>query len=525
MNTRFPYLFLFVLTGIFIQVPGLLAAPTSYCTVAREIALKGINLYADQPEKGLNALFKARESCETDLGIGYNLGLALYNSGRLDEARSIWEAVNKDHANDYKTIVNLSWLRFEMGDDEEAHILAFNGSLEYPESVALAHTKLYALFRMGRYLEAYDWLYNPAFEAPQLGEWQKMAADYVVENLWQQFHRGQRLSALRQVINFLVREYPRETAFTRAKDQLVLADIDPDAEIPYPVPLPHQVWPKSGDIDNRRDELDSRIQAVPSLQSWRKREDAYGVFVGISGYQRLPARFFGDRDARNMQLLLTKRGELIDDSQHVKLRLNKQATLENIQADLDWILTKGETNPNAKLLIYLSGLGLSANDGQEVLLVPYDGKKGQINADTAISLTQLQRRLDKLKNTEILVIVDACFGDGVICGSGDFNNGGKLVSTLFSGQGQWLFSSLSGPNQTHGSGRQGAFSYYLLKGLLGEADGVTAGRTAGAQDRWVDVAEAFHYSRQQQENHNLGTDSFFFSKPNPIRLTRIGGEQ
>jgi tetratricopeptide (TPR) repeat protein len=501
------------------------AAPTSYCTVAREVAIKGIDLFTDQPEKGLKALLKARESCLTDLGIGYNLGLALYKSGRLKEALEMWESIYGAFPKDYKTIVNLAWLRFELGDDEGAHILAFNGSLQYPDSVALAHTKFYSLLRMGRYLEAYDWLNRPRFNTAQLPEWRRMAADYVTETLWKQFHRGERLSALRQVINFLVREYPKEVIFSRAKDQLVMAEIDSDAEIPYPIPLPHEVWPKTGDIDNRSDELDKRLKAIPMLQQWRKREDAYAIFAGIAGYKRLPARYFGDRDAQHVHEMLTKRGEFINDAQHVKLRTNRSATKQNISQDLEWIITKGKTNPNAKLFIYFAGLGFSWNRGEDALLVPYDAVKGSINPDTAISLSKLQKTLNSLPNEEIVVVVDACFGEDKICGSGDFNVGSKVGPTLFSGNGAWAVSALDGGGKVHGSGRQGAFTYFFLKGLFGAADGVNIGGSYGVKDGWVSMFEVFHYTRKQQREHSLKTGSFYAASPNAIRLTRVGGEK
>ena len=515
-------LFMLVVSGM----GELSAAPTSYCMVAREIAIKGIDIYTDQPEKGLQALKKARESCLTDVGIGYNLGLAHYKMGQLQEARDMWESVNAEHPDDYKTIVNLSWLRFEMGDDEKAHILAFNGSLQHPKSIPLAHTKLYALFRMGRYLEAYDWLNNPQFEAAQLEEWKQMAADYVTETLWQRFRKGDRLSALRQVINFLVKEYPKEPIFTRAKDQLVLADIDSDAELPYPIPLPHQVWPRSGDIDNRRGQLDDRLQTIPALQQWRKRDDAFAVFAGITGYKRLPARFFGARDAENMHLLLTKRGEFIDDSQHIKLRLNQAASTQNLNNDLDWLLTKGYTNPNAKLLIYFAGLGYAWNRGEDLLLVPHDVKKEDIHPESAISLGRLKERLDALPNQEIIVIIDACFGDDGICGSAAANEGTSIVAPHFySGKGSWAYGALNGGNKVHGSGRQGAFTYFLLKGMLGAADGNTAATENGMKDGWVGLEEAFHYAVKQQKESDVESDSFYFSNTNANRLTRIGGEQ
>ncbi|MBF0380201.1 MAG: caspase family protein [Magnetococcales bacterium] len=502
------------------------AAPTSYCTVASEIALKGIDLFADQPEKGLNALKSAYDRCPGDIGIGYNLGLGYYKSGNLKEARQIWERVHKSDTEDYKTLVNLAWLRFEMGDDDKAHILSFNGLLKFPKSEALAHTKLYSLFRMGRYLEAYDWLNRPTFETPRLVEWRSQAADYVTATLWLQFHRGERLSALRQVVNFLIKEYPQEVAFTRAKDQLVMAAIDTDAEIPYPIPLPHEVWAKTGDIDNRRDMLDGRLKTLPELQKWRKREDAYAVFAGITGYKRLTARYFGARDAKNMHTLLTKRGEFMADRQHVKIRLDQAATRQNIIQDLEWLITKGRTNPNAKLFFYFAGLGVSINDGEDALLVPFDAVKGHINPDTAVSVSRLRAAIDDLQNREIVVIIDACFKDRDVCGSGDSNSNGSQIShDLFNGNGSWIISAMSGPNKVHGSGRQGAFTYYLLKGLFGSADGARARSALGKKDGWVSMSEMFHYANKMQKQNMTKTDAMFFAGPDTTRLTRVGGEK
>jgi tetratricopeptide (TPR) repeat protein len=523
MNIRY-----FLIGLLFLGLPFMVLensfAQTSNCNVAREITQKGIELIVEQPEKGLKALFKARNNCKTDLAVGYNLALALYHADRLEEARDLWESLHKNHPNDYKTMANLAWLEFELGNDERAHILSFDGLIKFPDSVAIAHTKLYALFRMGRYLEAYDWLSSTKLQTPRLKEWKRMAASYVSESQWQQFLSGESMIALKKSINFLVVEYPEEQIFSRTKDQLVVAEIDPDAERPYPVFLPHQVWPKYGDIDNRSKELDERLNTYPNLQKWRKREDAFAVIVGITSYNRLSPRYFGARDAKNMHTLMTRRGDFFNDNKQVRLRINREATLHNINHDLNWIVTKGKTHPNAKLFIYFAGLGYSWNDGDDALLMPYDALRAKISPKTTISLKKLKQDLESLTNNEIVVVVDSCFGNDGTCGLNDTIAATQMRPEFFTGRGTWAIGALNGVGKTHPSGRQGAFTYYLIDGFLGAADGYKARRVVGKKDGWVSMTEAFHYSRIQQEKNELETDSFL-SIANNIRLTRIGGEK
>ncbi|MBF0194188.1 MAG: caspase family protein [Magnetococcales bacterium] len=523
MNIRY-FLILLMFLGFTFLTQEESIAQTSNCNVAREITQKGIELIVDQPKKGLEALFKARNNCRTDVAVGYNLALALYRAGRLEEAKDLWQNLHKSHPNDYKTMANLAWLQFELGYDERAHILAFDGLIKFPDSVAMAHTKLYALLRMGRYLEAYDWLSATKLKTPRIKEWKDMAASFVSESLWQQFLSGENMIALKKSINFLVVEYPEEQIFSRTKDQLVISEVDPDAERPYPVFLPHQVWPKYGNIDNRNDEIDTRINTFPSLHKWRKREDAFAVIIGITAYKRLSPRYFGARDARNMHTLVTRRGDFIDDMKQVKLRIDREATLHNVTHDLNWLITKGKTHPNAKLFIYFAGLGFSWKGGEDALLVPFDTLRPEISPKTTISIKKLKEDLAQLPNKEIAVVVDACFGDDGVCGLNDNISATQIGSSFFSGNATWAVSALSGVAKAHPSGRQGAFTYYLINGFLGDADGYQAGRVIGEKDGWVSVSEAFHYSRIQQEKHEIESDSFL-SSVNKIRLTRIGGEK
>ncbi|MBF0620780.1 MAG: caspase family protein [Magnetococcales bacterium] len=503
----------------------LAASRPEACPVAREMALKGIDLYDIRPEYGLDALERARVLCPEDGSIGFNLGLALFLEGNKEQARNIWKAVLDEHPDHLDALSNLAWVNFELGDDEAAHLLAFNGLQKFPEFIPLAHTRLYALFRMGRYLEAYDWLVRADLQGLRARRWRTQAAEYVVEALWQRFRRGERMEAIRKAVNLLAREYPDEPGFIAAKDQIVRAEVDPNAEIPYEVLLPHQIWAKTGAIDDGREVLDDFISALPPLSPWQKRSDVFAVMVGIYRYQHLRGRYFADRNANNLFNLLERRGQIINDSNHARLRIDTAATRRVIQRDIEWLLRQGELNPNAVLIFYFSGHGLAWNDennptGQDALILPVETKPDEIDPFRAISLSWMKKRFEELPNKNIIVMIDACFRPdqkGCKIAPTLDNSTARLNTGLFESTKGWTMAAISQPAEYHGLGRQGAFTYFLLKGLLGEAD-------TQPVDGWVDFQEAVNYTRKKLGERYPKQDPFL-SSPVSLRMTKIGGEK
>jgi tetratricopeptide (TPR) repeat protein len=496
-------------------------------------------LYDHKPAKGMDALRRAYEMCSRDLALGYNLGLALYLDDEKERAQEVWSEVHKKHPDHLLTHANLAWVHFELGDDESAHILAFEGLKKHPDNMSLAHTKLFSLFRLGRYLEAYDWLARSNLVGQRVRKWHQQAVSYVVEDLWKRFRRGDQTEAIRRVVNLLVREYPEERAFQEAKDMLIQADIDLESEVPYPIALPHESWPKRGaDVGQGRESLDARIDAMPPLNKWEKRTDAYALFYGINRYKNLSSRHYADRDALNFHRLMVRRGMFPNDPRHVRLRIDSEASGEVMRRDLDWLLTQGRINPNATLLLYYSGHmipwkgpdpdGLPSGPGSKEpavvmdgMMVPADARADLLNAETTLSLLRFKRRLDELNNPDVVLIIESCLnGQPPGCVFGDQGQQGLIEPATFQGGKPLMVSALHKLGLTYGPGRQGALTFGLLMGMLGDADGAT-GHT---KDNWVDLNEAFLYARRWMTDIPLDMDPRLFQSSN-IRLVKVGGER
>ncbi|MEO5330714.1 MAG: caspase family protein [Magnetococcus sp. YQC-5] len=509
------------------------ASQSNPCVVAREIEAKAIALMDHKPNDALKAFQNAFTICSTDVAIGFNLALAHYQNGQKKEALATWNKLHDLFPDHLKTHANLAWMQFEMGNDKKALRLASEGFGKHPGQLSLAHTKIFALFRQSQYLEAYDWIMRmrdleqeepgTGLTGAQVERWRHMAAGYVIETLWRKFRQGERLDALKNAINLLVKEYPQEKIFVQVKDQLLQAFTDPEAEIPFPIPLPHEIWAKSGDLDNQSDVLDTKIATLPVLAPWQKRTDAYALVVGINHYKRIKARHYADRDAINVHRLLTRRGVFLDDADHVRLRLNAAADLRTLQQDLEWLVKQGQLNPNAMLLLFFSGLGAPWGESaksSDAFLLPADAQLSTLDPTHALSMTRLKKSLADLPNKEIAILLDVCFNNTPACAWKNDQPAVAADRTLFLHGKPMAVAAEKQEASIHGPGQQGAFTWHLLKAMLGEADGFTLGN----KDGWVDLSEVFGYLKAGLAHHSVPMDPIV-SVPSRMRLTRTGGEQ
>jgi len=293
----------------------------------------------------------------------------------------------------------------------------------------------------------------------------------------------------------LSQRYPGNRSLAAAKDKMVAALLNDTADIPLPKPLPDQQQ-RAGAGGWQAPETEVLpLRAAKTTAKTTK--DAFALIVGIRRYQNLNGPGFAENDARQVQRLLTKMGGFRNDSGHVRLCTNSDATIGRLYGDLKWLTQKGKLNPNARIFFYFSGHGspvvgrdrTTISDG---LLVPYEATIDNLNDRTAISLAYLREELGKLPNKEVVCLIDACFS-----GSGKSVSGMRLIKPRVNANllaSKKLFISAAAadrPAEEYGPGRQGAFTYFFLKGLMGEGDENHNG--------WVDTLEAYQYARGKLE--------------------------
>ena len=163
------------------------------------------------------------------------------------------------------------------------------------------------------------------------------------------------------------------------------------------------------------------------------------------------------------------------------IRFVKDATLNNIRGEVDWIKQITELyNGEANVIFYYAGHGIPDYSSKDAYLLPVDGYGSNVN--TGYKMIDLCNDLSKYPTHQTVVFIDACF-------SGAQRNGKMMTSARAVGisvnsstpKGNViLFSAAQGDEMAHPyrDKGHGLFTYFLLKKLqqtngnttLGELD-------------------------------------------------------
>lgn len=205
----------------------------------------------------------------------------------------------------------------------------------------------------------------------------------------------------------------------------------------------------------------------------------YAVVVGISNYQdeQIPDLKYADRDAEAFANFLRSPAGGYLDGDHLQLLTNEAATAGNIANALYWLVNVCKEADY--VIIYFSGHGdVEAKfRGQPGFLLCWDAPPQVYMAGGTVQLGLLQTVISTLSldnKAKVTVITDAC-RSGKLAGSD--NNGSQLTNANLKTQYANEIKILScQPDEYSIEGEQwgggrGAFSYHLLDGLYGLADG------------------------------------------------------
>ena len=198
---------------------------------------------------------------------------------------------------------------------------------------------------------------------------------------------------------------------------------------------------------------------------------SYALVVGISHYKNLPAKAqlqYPDRDAADIYTTLISASAGQFPAENVHKLINEQATLANLNHELEDWLPK-VTGPDDRVVIYFAGHGfISAG---KAYIAPYDIDPSNIAA-TAFPMEELGKLIgSRIHGKWKVLLTDACHS-GAITPEDDTAQVNKslldLNTSIFS-----LTASRDREQSFESSqwgGGHGIFTYYVIRGLEGEAD-------------------------------------------------------
>jgi len=242
----------------------------------------------------------------------------------------------------------------------------------------------------------------------------------------------------------------------------------------------------------------------------RAAAEKFAVVVGISHYANASSDFsnlrYADEDAKSMRdFLLSPEGGSFPKA-NMKVLLNEQATSQNIRSAFFTFLTQAQ--PEDEVVIYVAGHGApDPNDPRNLYFLTYDTKLDDMGG-TAFPMFQMQDVFSRvLKAKRVITFADTCHSYGF---SGERDRK-KKSNNLFN---QYVaryaneadravitasdISQLSEESEQWGGGH-GVFTYYLLKGLKGDAD--------LNKDGTVTAGELFAYVHDNVEKATSGSQS------------------
>lgn len=236
--------------------------------------------------------------------------------------------------------------------------------------------------------------------------------------------------------------------------------------------------------------------------------DAVAIVIGIADYKNLPRADFANDDASAFYDYAIR--ALGIKPENIKLLVDGNADDVAIyQAFKTWLPSR--VRPTTDVYVYYSGHGLPAEDGQGLYLLPQRAHKDLIEK-TAISQREINGFIQAAKPKSVTIFLDSCY-------SGLARTGETLLASarpvalkadkkLFPDE--FTVITASQADQISSSSpdlKHGIFSYYLMRGMEGEADANRDGKiTAGEMHGYLaeQVARQAGMMNRRQEPQLVG---------------------
>jgi hypothetical protein len=245
-------------------------------------------------------------------------------------------------------------------------------------------------------------------------------------------------------------------------------------------------------------------QLNPANLKQQPARDAVAIIIGIEKYKRVTKADYAESDARDFYDYASR--ALGIKPENIKLLVNDGADdVEIYKAFQNWLpvkVKKGKTD----VYVFYSGHGYPGQDGSSLYILPYGADKDLISK-TAINQQEIVSAIQNAQPRTVTMFLDSCYsgqtrsGDLLVAGSRPIApkisaNSYPPNFTVISASSNDQISSAS-PELKHG-----IFSYFLMKGMEGDADLSKDGKITAAemQEYLTDMVgrQAMGMNRKQQ---------------------------
>jgi hypothetical protein len=222
---------------------------------------------------------------------------------------------------------------------------------------------------------------------------------------------------------------------------------------------------------------EANVDDIPLKVKGFEQKENVALVIGISKYRekQIPEVKYATRDAEVVARYLENVGCI--PRSNIKVLTDDKATKSDLEAHVnDWI--KRRVTKNSTVFVYYAGHGSPGPSGSEAFIVPYEG-----HPDFPSQLYSLQKMYDSLGRLParvVVVMLDSCFSGAK--GRSITGEGTRPIVMSFENpvldSGKILVMAASSGSQMSSDyerASHGLFTYYLLRGLRGEASANSEG--------------------------------------------------
>ena len=228
-------------------------------------------------------------------------------------------------------------------------------------------------------------------------------------------------------------------------------------------------------ISIARQAVDSRptfARLNPASIKPQPARDAVAIIIGIQNYKLIPKAEYASQDAQVFYDYASR--ALGIKQENIKLLLDDDADVSGIlTAFQEWLplkVRKGKTD----VYVFYSGHGLPGADGKSLYFLPVGTNKNLL-AKTGISQREIVDALKSAQAKSVTMFIDSCYSGQIRTGETLLASARPVVLTVqeTAYPPEFTVITASASDQIASSSpdlKHGIFSYYLMKGLEGEAD-------------------------------------------------------
>jgi len=223
--------------------------------------------------------------------------------------------------------------------------------------------------------------------------------------------------------------------------------------------------------DNRRTAL-SFDQLNPLKRKAAKNSDAIALIIGVANYAGAAApAIYADTDAQVFHDYAAEKLGVPTD--RIEMLINDAADEKGMLLAVKRWLTRVAKAGKSDVYVFFAGHGLATDDGEDMYLLPYDGTP-ELLEKTAILRDELFQDIASANPRSVTVFLDTCYsgatrGSEMLIASRPIAIRAKEKPVP---DGFTLMTAAAGDETAKPleEAKHGMFSYFLMKGLEGDAD-------------------------------------------------------